>query len=101
MTSSREAIEHLLYRYAETIDAGDFAGLGELLGACVLKAGGRMLADRDAADVQRTYETTTRRYENGTPHTRHVVTNVVVEVDEGAGSATARSTFTVFQALPA
>ena len=50
--------------------------------------------------MRRTYETTTRRYEDGTPHTRHVVTNVVVEVDEDAGSATARSTFTVFQSLP-
>jgi 3-phenylpropionate/cinnamic acid dioxygenase small subunit len=100
MSSAREAVERLLYRYAELIDAGDFAAVSELLGRCVLKAGGRTLADRDAAAVLRTYETTTRRYEDGTPRTRHVVTNVVVDVDEVAGAATSRSTFTVFQSLP-
>ena len=98
--SSRDSIERLLYRYAELVDAGDFAGVGELLGGCVLKAAGRVLANRDRDAVQRTYEVTTRRYEDGTPHTRHVVTNVVVEVDETANTATARSTFTVFQSLP-
>ena len=100
MTTSREAVERLLYRYAELIDAGDFAGVGELFAGCVLKAGGRVLANRDSAAVQRTYEMTTRRYEDGTPHTRHVVTNVVIEVDDELGTASARSTFTVFQSLP-
>jgi hypothetical protein len=43
----------------------------------------------------------TRRYEdNGTPHTKHVTTNLMVNVDEEAGTATARSYFTVLQALP-
>jgi 3-phenylpropionate/cinnamic acid dioxygenase small subunit len=34
---------------------------------------------------------------DGTPRTKHVTTNVIVEIDEAAGTATARSYFTVFQ----
>jgi 3-phenylpropionate/cinnamic acid dioxygenase small subunit len=97
---ARAEIAELVYAYAERIDAGDFAGLAALLGHAVVKAGGAVLADRDAAVLQRIYETTTRRYEDGTPRTRHVVTNLIIEIDEADGAAaSARSTFTVYQAL--
>ena len=36
-------------------------------------------------------------HEDGTPRTKHVTTNLVVEVDAAAGTATARSYFTVLQ----
>jgi 3-phenylpropionate/cinnamic acid dioxygenase small subunit len=39
-------------------------------------------------------------YADGTPRTRHVTTNIAIEVDEEAGTAVARSYFTVLQALP-
>ncbi len=39
-------------------------------------------------------------YEDGTPRTKHVTTNVIIEVDEDAGTAVSRSYFTVLQALP-
>src|SRR5829696_3698032 len=46
------------------------------------------------------YEGTTRRYEDGTPRTKHVVTNVVVDVDSPEpDAASARSYFTVLQAV--
>ena len=35
---------------------------------------------------------------DGIPRTKHVITNLVVEVDEAAGTAAARSYFTVLQA---
>jgi 3-phenylpropionate/cinnamic acid dioxygenase small subunit len=47
--------------------------------------------------VRRMYEGATRLYDDGTPHTRHVTTNVAVEVDDDAGTGTARSYYTVFQ----
>lgn len=37
-------------------------------------------------------------YEDGTPRTKHVTTNLNVEVDEATGTATARRYFTVLQA---
>ena len=37
---------------------------------------------------------------NGTPRTKHVTTNLAINVDEEAGTATARSYFTALQAVP-
>jgi 3-phenylpropionate/cinnamic acid dioxygenase small subunit len=39
-------------------------------------------------------------YPDGTPRTRHVTTNLLIDVDEQAGTARSRSYFTVFQSLP-
>ena len=36
-------------------------------------------------------------YEDGTPRTKHVTTNLILEVDENAGTAASRSYFTVLQ----
>ena len=40
-----------------------------------------------------------RRYDDGTPRTKHVTTNLVIDADDAAGTATARSYFTVLQQL--
>ncbi|MFJ4800708.1 nuclear transport factor 2 family protein [Streptomyces murinus] len=53
-----------------------------------------------AAAVERVLRDTVILYEDGTPRTHHVVSNLVVEVDEESGVATARSCVMVFQALP-
>ena len=39
-------------------------------------------------------------YDDGTPRTRHVTTNVAIEADEEAGTAVSRAYFTVLQAVP-
>ena len=39
-------------------------------------------------------------YDDGTPRTKHLITNVAIEVDEEAGTAVSRSYFTVLQAVP-
>jgi 3-phenylpropionate/cinnamic acid dioxygenase small subunit len=95
---SRTEIERLIFHYAERIDAGDFEGVADLLANAVVKASGGVVADGRAA-VLRMYEASTRRYEDGTPHTKHVTTNVIVEID-ASGAAIARSYFTVLQSLP-
>src|SRR6266545_380396 len=38
-------------------------------------------------------------YDDGTPRTKHVTTNVAIDIDEHAGVAVARSYFTALQAL--
>ena len=101
------AISALLADYATRIDAGDFAGVGALLGACrVTMADGTEVASGSEA-ITRLYELTTRRYADGTPLTHHVITNLIVEPEplDQVGDATgvvrrwrARSCFTVFQA---
>ena len=85
------AITELLYRYAELIDAGDFDGVGELLGK------GTFMGVEGAAKIGNLFAKTTRRYpeQGNTPRTRHLVLNPIVDVD--GDTATARSTFCVVQ----
>ncbi len=99
--SSREAIERLVFAYARCVDSGDFAGLGDLFASGTLRAdttdGPAVFKGRG---VQRLLESLVITYDDGTPRTKHVTTNLVVEVDEATGTAAARSYYTVFQAVP-
>lgn len=99
-SSDRDQISDLLYAYAERIDAGDFDGLADLLAHAELTAEGAGHVTRGAEGVRALYEATTLRYEDGTPRTKHVTTNVVIDIDDTGASAAARSYFTVLQAVP-
>jgi SnoaL-like domain len=89
---------NLIARYAELIDAGDFDGVAGLLdGAGVGTVGDTpLLTGHDA--IRELFASTARRYPDGTPRTKHVTTNLILEIDEDGDRATARSYWTVFQA---
>jgi 3-phenylpropionate/cinnamic acid dioxygenase small subunit len=95
---SHHAITALLYRYAECIDAADFDGIGALFakGRITNEGYSGEIAGRDAVAAR--YRSTNRVHDDGTLRTRHLTANVVVDIDEDAGRATARSAFVVFQA---
>lgn len=95
------AITELLYRYAELIDAGDFDGVGKLLGRASF-AGTRSPQTSGAEAIAKLFAMTTRRYPDhgNAPRTRHLVLNPIVEIDADR-AATARSTFCVVQATEA
>jgi ketosteroid isomerase-like protein len=93
-------ITHLVYRYAELVDAGDFDGVADLLAAAELTAEGTDLVRRGRDEILALYAGTTRRHADGTPLTKHVTTNLIVDVDEAGATAAARSYFTVLQAVP-
>jgi len=94
------SIENLVFTYAELIDSGDFDAVGDLLADAVVGAIGETggLSGRD--QVASLFHATTRRHDDGTPMTKHVTTNLIVDVDDEATSASARSYFTVFQSVP-
>ncbi len=98
--TAAEAITKLIYTYAERIDDGNFAGVGELFAHATLtfEGFGDAVTGRDA--IEALYTRSTRRYEDGTPRTKHVMTNVMVDVDDGGATARSRSYFTVLQAVP-
>ncbi|MHB8499069.1 MAG: nuclear transport factor 2 family protein [Acidimicrobiales bacterium] len=100
MCDAAVTIGNLVARYAELIDAGDFDGVADLLGeASVGSVGeGPLLSGRDA--IHSLFAATTRRYPDGTPGTKHVTSNLIVEVSDGEQTARARSYFTVLQAVP-
>jgi len=89
-------IENLIYAYAERIDAGDLAGVAELFRHGRIQAAPGVVLE-GAGEVRGLYESTTRLYPDGTPRTRHVTTNVSIEVDDETGTATATAYYTVMQ----
>ena len=91
------AITNLLYRYAELIDAGDYEGIGEHLAHAVITTDGSYEETRGADAVAAMYHHTTRKYEDGTPLTKHVITNPIVEVSDDGRTGTCRSYYTVLQ----
>lgn len=99
-SGSTRRITELIYTYAERIDDGDFAGVAELFADGAITFDGDDRGRRGRDEVLALYERTTRRYPDGTPRTKHVTTNVVVRVAPGGSTATARSYFTVLQAVP-
>lgn len=94
MASSEVAIANLLYRYAEYIDSGDFVGAAGLFSkARVLSHDGEL----DHQGVLSLWQGRVTIYKDGTPRTKHVITNPIIEVDEIAGTGTCRSYYTVLQ----
>jgi SnoaL-like domain len=90
------AISGLLYEYSERIDTGDLEGLSDLfLDAGLGTFDSPLLHGRDR--ILALYKATVRIFEDGTPRTKHVVTNLVVEIDESGDSAMSRAYFTVLQ----
>lgn len=96
MPDNYRMIENLVYTYAERIDSGDLAGVADLFRNGRIQAAPGMVFE-GTEQVRGMYDRSTRLYGDGTPRTRHVTTNVVVEVDDNAATAASRSYFTVFQ----
>ncbi|MEZ5569767.1 MAG: nuclear transport factor 2 family protein [Halioglobus sp.] len=98
MTASRE-IENLIYIYAERIDSGDLEGVAELFryGEIVSTTYNTCHAGYD--EVLSLYEQACRIYpDSGTPKTRHLTSNVIIEINDSGTAARTRSCFTVLQA---
>ena len=100
MADSAREIENLLYTYAERLDSGDLEAVAALF------ANGRIKPAPDASAeatfegrerVLEMYRAATRLYEDGTPRTRHITTNAIIEVDDDTGVGSARSYYTVLQ----
>jgi len=96
--SCYRAIENLIATYAELVDDGDFEGLGTLLADATFTGSGEPVSGPDA--IERMFRDTLIVYDDGTPRTKHIITNIVIEADEEAGTAVSRAYFTVLQALP-
>jgi hypothetical protein len=93
------AIENLIAEYAELVDTGDFAGLGEMFADGSFTGGGdTRFSGREA--VEEMLRNSVIVYDDGTPRTQHVATNFIIGAGEREGTATARSYVTIFQAVP-
>ena len=89
--------EALLARYAELIDAGDFDGVGRLFAHAVITDPSGSVVAQGASEVAALYRSTTRRFADGTPRTKHLTTNQIVALDDDGATALVRSYFVVLQ----
>jgi 3-phenylpropionate/cinnamic acid dioxygenase small subunit len=96
--SSEVQICNLLYRYAEMIDGGRLEEIGELFRHARFFVGAPDGASLDADAMMTAMRSTVILHPDGTPGTKHVITNPIV--DEDAGRASCRSYYTVFQQTP-
>ena len=99
---SHHAISSLMFRYAECVDQADFDGLSELFRDGQIRSTSAEESESGMRGdaVGRFYAATNRVHEDGTLRTRHLSTNVRIEIDEECDSATARSYYVVLQATP-
>lgn len=99
MPGSREQILNLMNEYCYRIDGGDLEGFAALFENAVFHVlGDPSGGQKGAAEVLEMLQNVTL-YE-GKPHSKHVLSNVTIEVNEDEGTATAQSYITVFQAVP-
>jgi 3-phenylpropionate/cinnamic acid dioxygenase small subunit len=98
--NAAEDIRRLLFTYCELMDAGEFEALADLFTAAVLTdEHGNVVADgRDA--MLRLWRGGTHLYD-GSPRTRHITANSIIDIAPDEQTATARSSYVVFQATDA
>src|SRR5579862_2402796 len=90
-------IQNLIYRYCDRIDRGDFAGIAQIFAHAAIYVPALPQPVRGLQDIEALYAKFTRIYpETGTPRTRHVTSNVIIEPD-GEDAARAQSYVLVHQ----
>ncbi|MDX3377175.1 nuclear transport factor 2 family protein [Streptomyces sp. ME02-6991-2A] len=95
--SARE-IENLIVRYSHLVDDARFREFGALFDKGDFVFGDVTL--RGSAEIEKLIGSTLVVHDDGTLRTRHVTTNILIEVDEENDTAQARSYYMVFQAVP-
>ncbi len=95
-------IENLIYRYAELIDGGDLHGVAALFRDAEIISTIHDVRRTGFDEVLQMYQLSCRLYEStGTPLTKHLTSNVIIELDKSGREASARSYYTVLQATDA
>ena len=98
VSRDRAEIVALINRYAELMDAGrldEVAALFDLATWRASRTGVTLSTPDEVRDVYRGVIL----YEDGTPRTRHLITNLTVDVDDDGGEASSSCYFTVLQGV--
>lgn len=92
---SRTQITHLINQYGFTIDTGDLQGFAQLFENAEWTVEGTepRVGTQQVLDAL----STVRIYEDGTPRTKHIVSNLDLEINEVNNSAESQCYVTVFQ----
>lgn len=99
MDQDTAAVHKLMAEYCFRIDGGDLTGFAQLFehGSWTV-LGDPNGGDTGSSEVMETLKNIILY--DGKPNTKHVMSNVVIDVDSGGQTATAQSYITVNQAVP-
>src|ERR1700689_4068583 len=95
--SSYRTIQNLIATYAELVDDGDFSAVGLLLADATFTGAAGSVSGRDS--IEKMLRDNVIVYDDGTPCTKHLVTNLAIDLNEEGDTAVSRSYFTALQAL--
>ncbi len=95
---SHRDIERLMYRYARCVDLARWDELGELFAHGQVRASTSDDVSRGAAEVAHLWSSLNKVHSDGTLRTRYLLTNLMIDIDEEAGTASSEAYFMVFQA---
>lgn len=99
MDSARESILGLMNEYCYRIDRGDLQGFADLFSdGTWLVQGDPTGGDTGSAAVMETLKNIILY--DGKPNTKHVMSNIHLQVDPGGETASAQCYITVYQAVP-
>jgi 3-phenylpropionate/cinnamic acid dioxygenase small subunit len=99
MASDHDAIATLIYTYAERLDAGDLDGVAALFARATMRSNLHPDIRSGSQPTLQLFRDSVALYD-GVPCTKHVTTNVMIDIDAQQGTAAARSYFSVLQARP-
>jgi 3-phenylpropionate/cinnamic acid dioxygenase small subunit len=93
--ADRDEISALVYRYAELLDRGDLDAVTDMFADATWRSAAtdQVLTTRD--EVRAVYDRIVLY--DGVPRTRHLMDNLIIELDDGADEATGRCYYTVLQ----
>jgi 3-phenylpropionate/cinnamic acid dioxygenase small subunit len=95
---SHRDIERLMFRYARSVDLAQWDELGRLFTHGQVRATTSDDVATGATEVANLWAGVNKVHSDGTLRTRHLLTNIMIDIDEDAGTAVAESYFMVFQA---
>lgn len=103
MTDAAQDIRNLVYAVAFAFDAGDFDEVGRIFenaDYCHRLGDGPIRIRLRGRDLAAYLRGRVLLYPDGTPRTRHLVSNPTLAIDEAAGTATSVSYLTTLQQVP-
>lgn len=98
MNSPEAAIANLVHRYAQHVDAGELEDAAALFTHAQINlrtTDGNEITD--ASGLLEHWRRVAILYDDGTPRTKHIMTNLIIEVSDDGDWATCSSYYTVLQ----
>ena len=97
---AEQAIARIVYDYARAVDTGDFERLRHIFRHGRVRVHGVDGEHTGGDGVVDMFQRYTKFFDDGTPSTKHVTTNLLIDVEDSGQRATSWSYFTVLQARP-